>query len=244
MVIPNSGNTAISVSRDELMQIPVPQATKSYFPIAHHRVLGLTEQAVQRAGFTIEEADLRVTHAGARFFGMLTVNSNGIHTETRRFVACRSSFDRRIPVGIAAGLKVLCCSNLCMSGDVVQVSRKHTRFMASQIAGLIQNAVWLLRESFIKQDERISAYKACRLTNAQANDLIVRAMEAGVIPSSHIKPVVEEWRNPSHQEFRDEYSAWRLQNAITEQLKAELLNLPWKSQSLYRLLDPVAGIAA
>ena len=44
---------------------------------------------------------------------------------------------------------------------------------------------------------------------------LVRCVDANAIPVTALKPVLQEWRKPSHAEFEPR-NAWSLVNAVTE----------------------------
>ena len=77
----------------------------------------------------------------------------------------------------------------------------------------------------------------------RAHHLIVRALEARVLPTTAIPVVVREWRRPSHGEFAEGgRTAWRLFNAVTEAIKGRSLDaLPRRTQALHGMLDAVCG---
>ncbi|KKL92575.1 hypothetical protein LCGC14_1883270, partial [marine sediment metagenome] len=117
------------------------------------------------------------------------------------------------------------------------------------LPGLIHAALGKVTQLRDFQDHRIGAYKATEIGHPQAHDLIVAALDDGVISSSKIRPVLAEWRNPSHPEFADGLTGWRLLNAFTEVLKPrergdDLQTLPAKTERLHAILDVACRVAA
>jgi len=96
------------------------------------------------------------------------------------------------------------------------------------------------------QDERISAYTATPLDDPAAHDLIVRAVDARVLPVTQLPAVLQEWRTPRFAEFAEGgKTAWRLFNAFTEAWKGRhLAALPRRSHPLHGLVDAARGLAA
>ena len=96
-----------------------------------------------------------------------------------------------------------------------------------------------------QQDERICAYKQTELTDPAVHDLVIRAVDASVLPVTQVPAVLSEWRTPTHEEFAaDGKTAWRLFNAFTETWKGRNLSaLPRRSQALHGLLDAACGLA-
>jgi hypothetical protein len=84
-----------------------------------------------------------------------------------------------------------------------------------------------------------------RLTEASAHDLVIRSVDANVLPVTQVPAVLQEWRQPSHEEFAaDGKTVWRFHNAMTSTWKGRnLAALPRRSQALHGLLEPVCGLA-
>lgn len=54
-----------------------------------------------------------------------------------------------------------------------------------------------------KQDQWIEAYRSTRIDDRAAQDLIIRSIDARVIPVTRVPTVLSEWREPSHEEFAE-----------------------------------------
>ena len=98
----------------------------------------------------------------------------------------------------------------------------------------------------LRQSQRIDSYKARRIKDSTAHDLVVRAVDSRVIPVTQLPLVLNEWREPSHESFKEDgRSIWRLYNAFTESFKTRSLEmLPKRSQALHGLMDRVCQLAA
>jgi hypothetical protein len=92
----------------------------------------------------------------------------------------------------------------------------------------------------------VEAYKAQRIRDKTAHDVMIRAVESRALPVTALPTVIQEWQEPQHDEFRlDGKTAWRLFNAFTEGLKGRsLTSLPKRSQRLHGLLDRVCHLTA
>ena len=88
-------------------------------------------------------------------------------------------------------------------------------------------------------EHRATVYRDREMSNAEAHDLIVRALDARAITTTMVPKVLEQWRSPNHPEFKDR-NLWSLYNAFTETLKGGLLKLPQRSEALHGVLD-IAG---
>jgi hypothetical protein len=118
---------AETVDRKQLFQVPTPLRTRTWFPFPHRTILGEVETQLLSSGFEITGETHALSHAGARYFGVLSVTlpsrSEGDYSWV---VGIRNSHDRTYPAGLVAGTRVFVCDNLAFSGEV-RISRKHTR---------------------------------------------------------------------------------------------------------------------
>ena len=157
-------------------------------------------------------------------------------------VGLRNSHDQSYPAGLVAGTKIIVCDNLCFSGEV-RISRKHTRFAERDLRHLTARAVGQLGDRFRGLDERVDAYKAERLTNARAHDIVIRAVDCAAITPAQIPDVLLQWRKPAHEEFtaRNAFSLW---NAFTEVFKTVNPHTALRrGEALHGLFDAETGVA-
>jgi hypothetical protein len=159
-------------------------------------------------------------------------------------VGLRNSHDHSFSASIAMGSAVFVCDNLAFSGEVA-IARKHTRFIRRDLPRVVHAAVGRLADMRVQQHERITAYKRKQVSDSLAHDLVVRAIDASILPVTQVPTVLSEWRTPAHEEFAaDGKTVWRLFNAFTETLKGRnLVALPSRSQALHGLIDGICGLA-
>ncbi|MGC3990620.1 MAG: hypothetical protein QM796_13255 [Chthoniobacteraceae bacterium] len=145
------------------------------------------------------------------------------------------------PAGVVAGASVFVCDNLSFSGEV-KLARKHTRFIHRDLPSLVHSGISKLMSKWQDQQQRFDAYKAKRVGDDVAHDLIIRATDVGVCSNRLIPSVLHEWREPEHQQFKPR-SLWSLFNAFTAALKeGSLGELPKRTEALHGLLDHHAGV--
>lgn len=230
---------AHAVPREELSRVQTPAATGTWQPIPHEQYVGQIERELPRHGLTVIQEAHALTHDGGRYFGLMQIQNGCSSPDYTWVLGLRNSHDKTLPAGLVAGSQVLVCDNLAFIGEV-QVSRKHTSFILRDLPQLIGNAIAQLLGRFHDQDRRVERYQACRLSDADAHDLTVRALDAEVICASRIPEVLREWREPTHDAFRPR-TTWSWFNAVTETLKGALHTLPRRTQSLYALCDEHTG---
>jgi hypothetical protein len=233
---------ASTVERGQLALVNTPQRTPTWVPIPHDRLLNGIEEALTANHLTVVSESHGLTKDGNRYFGLLQV-ANGYNPQDFGMVlGLRNSHDKKFPAGIVVGASVFVCDNLSFSGEI-KLARKHTVFVERDLPQLIARAMGQLTEQRGKQDRRFAGYKATEFTDAQAHDLIIRALDARVIPVTHVPDVIQEWREPRHPEFAaNGKTAWRLFQAFTESLKSNLDYLPRRSAALHGLMDVACKI--
>ena len=223
----------------------MPPRTKTWVPIAHSALLDGVRSALERTGLTIAEEAHALAREGGRYFGLLRLTDGSDLGDFSLTVGLRNSHDQTFPAGIAVGATVLVCSNLSFSGEI-KLARKHTAHIARDLPQLIDAAVGRLGDMRRSQELRFERYKQHELTDAQAHDLLVNALDARVLPVTKLPLALREWRTPRHPEFREGgKTAWRFFNAVTEVVKGgDLQTLPRRTTALHGLLDATCGLAA
>jgi hypothetical protein len=232
------------VERTQVEASPTPAASATWQPIPHRRLLELVETTLTAGGLSIKNQAHALWQEGERYFGLLEIANGVAHADYAMVVALRNSHDKSFPAAIAMGSQVFCCDNLAFSGEV-RIARRHTRFIERDLPRVVSTAVARLTDLRARQDERIEIYKKTTIDDRTAHDLIVRAIDASVLPVTQLPAVLCEWRTPKFQEFADQgHTAWRLFNSFTECWKGgNLALLPKRSQALHGLLDLACGLA-
>lgn len=230
-----------AVDRQTIEMAPTPDATNTWTPIPHRELLGRVEQEVTRGGLSIVNEAHGLTNGGDRYFGMLQVANGNNADDYGVVLGVRNSHDKSFPAALCLGAGVFVCDNLSFSGEV-KLSRKHTRFIMRDLQQVIVRAVGMLTDHRQKQDLRIAAYKQHDLTDVEAHDVVINALDCQAVTASKIPYVLKEWREPAHEEFRPR-TAWSLFNSFTEVLKGDARKSLPRTQALHGLMDSVCGVS-
>ncbi len=231
------------VEREELLAVPTPSGTETWYPLDHGAILEEVEGQLSATGFTLEGERHALSHAGARYFGVLSVSLPGrTEEEYEWIVGLRNSHDQSYPAGLVAGTRVLVCDNKAFAGEV-KISRKHTRFALRDLRHLVARAVGQLGERFRSLDARVAAYREARVPDWLAHDIVVRAADCRAITASQIPNVLQGWRHPEHEAFRPR-NAWSLFNAFTGVLRGVNPHTALRrGEALHGLFDAVVGMS-
>ena len=234
---------ASKIGREQLAEACTPDGDKTWCPIPHATLVSEVEGALNRANMRIVNEAHGMSADAARYFGLLQIVNGDEQGDYCYVLGLRNSHDKRFPAGLVVGSGVFVCDNLAFSGEI-KIARKHTRHIVRDLPGLVSGAVGQLGDRWHEQAERINAYRRHELTDAQAHDLVIRALDNRAITVTQVPAILQEWRTPRHPEFAvDGRSAWRFFNAVTEAAKdSGLWTLPQRTQALHGLLDGEVGL--
>ena len=209
---------AAVVERREVYRTQTPDSTSTWYPMPHRHLLEEVESQLWDSGLEIKSETHALSHEGARYFGIIEVaKQSSEHDDYTWIIGLKNAHDMSMSAGLVAGTRVFVCDNLAFSG-LVKIQRKHTRFAARDLRHLTNRAIGKLSGRLQRLDERIERYKNARVTDLQAHDMMVRAVDAKAITNSQIPEIVEQWRKPDHECFKRR-NAWSLFNAFTEATK-------------------------
>jgi hypothetical protein len=203
------------VGRDEIARIDTPSSTVSWKPVPHIDVIEAVTKVIKAHDWEIEGEKFGLAREGQKMFGVMEI-SRSSSPEWHRCIGIRNSHDKSFAVGLSAGIVVCVCTNMAFGGTTV-IKRRHTSGI--ELSQLIDRAVASLEDDFLTTETVCEDLKDVYLEDDdEARSCIVRAAELGVINSSDILPVYREFKEPSHEEFR-EPTRWSLLNAFTETVK-------------------------
>lgn len=203
------------VGRDEIARIDTPSSTVSWKPVPHIDVIEAVTKVIKAHDWEIEGEKFGLAREGQKMFGVMEI-SRSSSPEWHRCIGIRNSHDKSFAVGLSAGIVVCVCTNMAFGGTTV-IKRRHTSGI--ELSQLIDRAVASLEDDFLTTETVCEDLKDVYLEDDdEARSCIVRAAELGVINSSDILPVYHEFKEPSHEEFR-EPTRWSLLNAFTETVK-------------------------
>ena len=203
------------VSKDEVARVDTPRSTSTWRPVPHIDVIEAVTEVIRAHNWNIESEMFGLASEGQKMFGVMEI-SRSSSPEWHRCIGLRNSHDKSLAVGLSAGIVVLVCSNLAFGGGRV-INRKHTSRI--DLSELIDRAVASLEDDFLTTESVCEDLKDVYLRDDdEARSCIVRAAELGVINSCDIIPTLREFKQPSHEEFR-EPTRWSLMNALTETIK-------------------------
>jgi hypothetical protein len=229
---------------DSKKYLGTPEPTSSHIPIPHLRVQKLVRDTLQNHGYEITGESHALGRFGQRYFGLFQVTNQdlvGNHPDCSWMVGVRNSHDKAFPAAVAAGTRVFVCDNLSFSG-AIKIAHKHTSKVLQKLPELVDQGIDRLALAYKEHAERIEAYQDFTIKDSRASFIIMRAFESGIISTTKLSAVWNQWVNPSHEDFKPR-NAWSLFNAFTEVLKhSSLWNISDSTSKLHNMLDALTGV--
>ena len=222
------------VGRNEIATVSTPTGTASWKPVPHMDVIDAVTEAVKAKNWQILDEQYGLAREGQRMFGVMRINKSSSR-EWSRCIGIRNSHDQSLSVGLAAGISVMCCSNLAFGGAMV-LKRRHTSRI--ELGDLVVTAVDELEMELLNLETVSEDLKLHEVKADEARAVIVRAAEVGAVNSCDIVPIFREFQKPCHEEFA-EPTRWSLLNAFTEHAKKYS---PGRADVCYRGLTRLFGL--
>ena len=228
---------ANAVEREALSGVVIPKATRSYQPLPYDNFVDMVQDELADFGFRFGTEAHGLMKDGSKYFGIANLLNGSDNEQHALVVGLRSSLDKSIAPSIAFGSQVFVCDNLAFTGEIT-ISRKQTTFINNDIRPMIRDAVSKVSIMRDNQNRRFEIYQDSRIVTAKAGALICEMYRRGIVNTSRMGKVIEQWDNPDH-DFGGR-TAWRLFNAVTEALKGSpVLDMPQRTIKLQTLLDEV-----
>jgi hypothetical protein len=203
------------ITREELVELPVPEETRTFKPISHSDLIEKIIETLWYRRMTIVRDEYAVSQDGMKLFGLLEMDLE--YKGVRFAIGIRNSNDKSMRVAMVAGYKVTVCDNMMLQGDFQPLLAKHSKNFAledglSIACDRIQRNVGKLHGEINRKQEQV-------IESRDAKSLLYTAFTDGRFPISLFRAVHREFFiAPSYEEFKGS-TMWSLENAFTTSFK-------------------------
>lgn len=202
-------------TRADLAAVSVPAASPSHCPVPYTRLVEELYIQLPRFGFTVAKERYALRGKDSQqMFGVLTCVNGHNQPDYAMALGLRTSLDKSLAIGLAAGSNVFVCDNLAFNGEIT-LHRKSTPNVMRDLPDMIYSMLNKVQSVRDRTDAEILALKDCQLDARAADHLMVKAIRANVMPASRLPLLMEAWEHPTHPEFEPR-TAWSLFNSFTE----------------------------
>jgi hypothetical protein len=175
--------------------------------IAHRDLAEAVALESERNGFEITSEDYNVYgpkngDPQSRMIGTLGLRSDslpGIDGQ-EYMIGYINNLDMSRALVMVSGTRVFICSNGMVVGELI-LTRKHTTGV--NLFDEVRNAFGEAVNRFSDAAQVVDRLKVRRLTSLQVDRSFMDIGRAGILPWSAIGKAVDEYREPSHDEFRE-----------------------------------------
>ncbi len=204
------------ITREELREIPAPEATRTHQPVSHYRIAEFLEEALTFRYLKIKREEYAVSTDGMRMFGVMDLEYG--FDGCSYSIGLRNSNDKTMRLALTAGLRVFVCDNMAFAGDFTPLLQKHTRNFDLQ--DLISIGVDRIHRNFEPLKRQVNEWQQNPLLDEWAKLLIYEAFLGGKLklPRFLLPLVHENYFRPAHDAFKAR-SLWSLSNAFTSAFK-------------------------
>jgi hypothetical protein len=225
--------TDIKVERGYLanLQTPAPMGAR-HAPYPFHSFATDTVDAIERAGFTIEQEDYAITKDEQRMFGLLDV-SRPVVPDAPTFgvpalykpkwnllVGLCGTHDQSKSRALCIGSRVMACTNLCFHGDLGNWKSKQTTNIAHRIPDMVADAVSGLGNAGRRLTIDFDAFNAKQISRDAGDDILLDVFRSGGFSSSQLGRAIADWDDCSVEEHTaNGRNLWWLFNSATMALK-------------------------
>ena len=227
-----SSATDIKVERGYLanLQTPAPMG-KRHAPYPFYSFATDTVNAIENAGYTIDQEDYAITKDEQRMFGLLSVwrqdryaPSYGVPALCQPghnlLVGMRGAHDQAFSRSLVIGSQVMVCSNLCFHGDLGNWKSKQTTNIAHRIPDMVADAVAGLGDAGRRLTIDFDAFNARQISRDQGDDVLLDIFRSGGFSASQLGRAIADWDDCSVEEHTaNGRSLWWLFNSATHALK-------------------------
>jgi hypothetical protein len=203
-----------------LCNIPVPEETKTYKPVSHKELIDLTGEALNDAGFVLDNSYYTYTHNGNVLVNKMVIK-NVSDSQMQLQIAWQNSYNKQVSLKFAIGVNVMVCSNGCVSGDMGAYKRKHTGDIAEITPKIIREYISSAGDKFRDIQIERDMMKNIEISKRTKAELIGRLyLEEKIINSTQLNIIQREFENPTF-DYGSENSLWETYQYVTFALKGE-----------------------
>ncbi len=202
----------------ELSAVPLPAKTATYTPVSHHKLINrIIEITTDVLPVKLIAQGFGLSHEGRRLFAHLRFDNGHDDKDMGLCLGVVNSYDKRLPVKIAAGANVFVCDNLAFAGDITYM-RKHTGDVWPIIEQAIKDHIGTTEDAFLNVSDNAKRMKKIQITDDKAYQILGLLYGQRLLTNPMMTIARREWDKPSHKAFEPR-NLWSLYNDLTAALK-------------------------
>ena len=201
------------VTRAELAQIASPPSTSTWTPVKHSDLVDALHRELDMRGLRVRDEQYAVQRQGKQLFGTLDLDWQ----DTGEYAAAlglRTGNDKSLSITLVAGLRVFVCSNLCYSGDVIALRRKHTSRL--DLPRELADGLDRYQAGVSQLQDGVEKLKQAEISVNRAKVMVYDIFRQQIVPVRLFRPITQTLYTSLRDYGRNE---WWVHNAFTTHIK-------------------------
>ena len=216
MFIGNSKG-GVLVKANDLPFIGTPDRTATWHPVSHHGMVTLLKAKIASVGLEILNEGYSVAKEGLDLFGVFDfAGTPDIGIAAGFSMGFRHSNAKRFAIQMVAGARVFVCSNLCFSGEMITLKRKHTSGL--NLRAEINMAVDRYLSKSAQLEESIIVMQQTEVSEDGVKSFLLDSVVQGVMPQALLIPSYSNYFEPQAEDCAPR-NAWGVHNAVTRAIR-------------------------
>lgn len=204
-------------TREDLVNAPLPQQTKTYTVISHSYAINTILQALEDNGFTVKEEEYRCNEGGKVAHGCFVVDYQE-DPELSMVYSFSNSYDKSLRFKSTVGAKVN-LNDAYMLCDMDRWIRKHTGTADNETEKTIIDHITNAKTYFSQLVKDKETMKTIAISLSEFGTVIGELFLREVLTSDQISFIGKEFKSPSYNYPTAKLNLWTCYNHIINALK-------------------------
>jgi hypothetical protein len=205
-------------TREKLIQVSVPESTKTYKAISHEQLMDLTLNSIHKSGFDLDKEIYTASSNGQIATGRFTIN-NVNDRDMQLQIGWQNSYNKQVTLKFAIGARIYICQNGCVSGDHGSFKKKHVGEVQTFTPDAITDYIKSAADAFQRIQKERDAMKEIETNTRKKAELLGRMLiEDQFIESTQLNIIEKEIKHPTH-DYGAKDSLWELYQYTTYAMK-------------------------
>lgn len=207
-------NIAGRVTRDVLLDTPLPQATKTYTVLSHKFIIDTIKDRLAKKGFVVIDEIYGATHNGQIAYGAFHINY-GNDPELGMLFAFNNSYNKQLKFSCSVGAYVKSNKTSILSKDGSAWVRMHTGKAKEETIATIEKQVDNAEHYFRQLAADKNAMMNVPISRREFGELLGRLyVDAKLLGSTQTSIAKQEYEKPSFTYAAEPDSLWVAYNHI------------------------------
>lgn len=212
------------VHESQIISSIIPNHRDSYKPVENKRLIDLTLEGVNKAGFQVEKTEYKMNTNGMLSTGHYRIK-NVNDPDMQLQIIWQNSYDKTASMKFAIGSHVFVCSNGSVSGDMGAFKKAHKGSIQEISPIMINDFISSAGKRFDKMILQKERMKQVQVEPGLIYEILGQLFfEEECINSLQLNIIKKEMKNPSF-DYGCPNSVWEFYNHITHSLKESRPNL-------------------